>query len=91
MKNYTINQDDFEVQIIENEAIFQNKENGNVHFLNELAFQIYEMLRDEASVDNIINSIGEKYPDIDINVISDDCIKTISDFVENKIIIEEEN
>ena len=83
---YVINKNNFEMQVIDKEAIFQNKSNGTVHFLNEAAFIIYEMKCKGNSMENIVKEFAEKFPDVDAKLIEADCKTTIEDFIKNDII-----
>lgn len=61
MEKIIVNNNLFEVQVIDTEAVFQNKEDGSVHFLNETAFLVFNQLTEKIPLESIVEMLCERY------------------------------
>lgn len=84
---YIKNNKDFIITRVDENLVFYSMESENVIILDEISEEIWNLLDDEVSVNEISSKLIEVY-DVDKDTLTKDIESTISSFLEKKLINE---
>lgn len=84
---YIKNNKDFVITRVDENLVFYSMESENVIILDEISEEIWNLLDDAVSVNEISSRLIEVY-DIDKDTLTKDIESTISSFLEKKLIKE---
>ncbi len=84
-KKYTIDKDKATFRVVNGEAVILNLDNGYYYSLNKVGTRIWEAIDKQRSLNEILNSLKEKYP-LPERQLKNDLLELVKDLEKEKMI-----
>ncbi len=84
-KKYTIDKDKATFRVVNGEAVILNLDNGYYYSLNKVGTRIWEAIDKQRSLNEILNSLNEKYP-LPERQLKNDLLELVKDLEKEKMI-----